>query len=333
MSCRCPICPREGFIAPAAAEKVVFKTATTMRRVEHSCRSWAARAGKVHRLVGFAFVASAYPASVEEVDCEAMIVDGMESDLSQWQQDWFVYHNFIKGTSLDRGGSRRGLTVDVGAFHPFQLSNTFFFERCLGWQGLCVEPNPDLGRYFRAFRPSCKLMRNCVWSHARNVTMSYEKDPIEAYIQKDPEEVRDGAPSGSSGAVLITSEGAKRPVFMAQCRRLQDILGDAGLRRPTVIDYMSVDAEAAEVEIFRDFPFADFDISVISVEIQLANYYDMDVIFSVAGFVKVAVLGGDHVYAKLKRPLELPVTWEAWQQKLSKDFYTHAEPRTPTARS
>ena len=36
----------------------------------------------------------------------------------------------------------RGFYIDIGAFHPFKLSNTVFFDQCLGWEGICVEPNP-----------------------------------------------------------------------------------------------------------------------------------------------------------------------------------------------
>lgn len=29
-----------------------------------------------------------------------------------------------------------------GANNAYDMSNTFFFDRCLGWRGICVEPNP-----------------------------------------------------------------------------------------------------------------------------------------------------------------------------------------------
>ena len=32
--------------------------------------------------------------------------------------------------------------VDVGAFHPIHLSNTYFFERCLGWRSLTPKKPP-----------------------------------------------------------------------------------------------------------------------------------------------------------------------------------------------
>eukprot|EP00971_Amphidinium_carterae_P079620 1575700-Amphidinium_carterae.1 len=111
----------------------------------------------------------------------------------------------------------------------------------------------------------------------------------------------------ASGAVRI-QDNASHPSFTSHCRTLEDILTDAGLRRPATIDFMSVDTEAAEVEV--------------------KNFYDLDVIFLSNGYGKVAVLGGDHVYAKLPRRPDLPNGWDEWQKTLSKDFYTHAKPKT-----
>merc|ERR1712217_156813 len=168
-------------------------------------------------------------------------------------------------------------------------------------------------------------------SQPRKVVMSFEKDPIEAYIQ-DEGIVGAGDENRGSGAVLIQGNGT-RPSFSAECRPLEDILDSAGLRKPVTIDYMSVDAEAAEVEIFRVFPFGEFDISVISVEVQAQNYYTLDAIFMTAGYAKLAVLGGDHVYAKLQRGLVPPQGMAEWHSRISKDFHAHAAPQSDLAKS
>lgn len=267
---------------------------------------------------------------LSSVDCAAMRSDVRPlSTASQWQQDWFVYQNFFHGTDLDSEHEaaqrplRTGIFVDIGAFHPIHLSNTFFFDRCLGWKGLCAEPNPSWGPYFRAYRPNCKVVPNCVWNHPRSVVMSFEKDPIEAYIQG--EVGADGAVG--SGAVPIKGNST-RPQFAAECRTLEDILTAEGLQRPKTIDYMSVDAEAAEVEIFRNFPFEKFDISVVSVEVQAQHYYELDTIFLSAGYAKLAVLGGDHVFLRLQMPLELPLGAAEWHRKIVQNFHAQTTPRT-----
>jgi len=277
--------------------------------------------------------------NMPSIDCDGILNSASsQSDASQWQQDWFVYKNFFQGSDLDVGssaaGDRQGVFVDVGAFHPIHLSNTYFFERCLGWRGLCVEPNPSMHKYFEVHRPSCELVKNCVWSQPRRVVMSFQKDPIEAYIQEDEGNGEDGVhkeSSAASGAVKITKGGPPRPEFVAECRTLEEILRSQNLAKPKVVDFLSVDAEAAEVEIFRQFPFEDFDIQVVNVEVQAKNYYDLDNIILNAGYAKIAVLGGDHVYAKLEFALKFPSRMAAWRQALAQNFWSHEAPKTAVA--
>lgn len=45
----------------------------------------------------------------------------------------------------------RGTYVDVGANHPFKLSNTYSFYR-KGWSGICVEPMPFLYSLLKKWR-------------------------------------------------------------------------------------------------------------------------------------------------------------------------------------
>ena len=73
----------------------------------------------------------------------------------------------------------------------------------------------------------------------------------------------------------------------------------AGLRGKRV-DLLSVDVESAELEIFRTFPFADFDVRHVVVEVGSGvRWLEVDTIFLSNGFAKVAVLGRDAVYARL----------------------------------
>ncbi|KAF4749281.1 hypothetical protein FOZ63_008227, partial [Perkinsus olseni] len=81
----------------------------------------------------------ANPWSADYLSCEHAHIASKYVSNSQWFQDWFVYHNFFPW--------KRNLTfMDIGAFHPFMYSNSLMFERCFGWRGVCVEPNPTSGR-------------------------------------------------------------------------------------------------------------------------------------------------------------------------------------------
>ena len=86
----------------------------------------------------------------------------MEQRHSVWSQlnmDVFIFHNFVKA----HAGRGQGVYVDVGAYEPLEISNTAFFDLCLGWKGLCIDMlgNSDTLDAFAAQR-SCRFVKECV---------------------------------------------------------------------------------------------------------------------------------------------------------------------------
>ncbi len=51
------------------------------------------------------------------------------------------------------GNKRNGFYVDVGAFHPVALSNTYDLYARLNWRGINVEPNSENIDLFKKLRP------------------------------------------------------------------------------------------------------------------------------------------------------------------------------------
>ena len=66
-----------------------------------------------------------------------------------------------------------------------------------------------------------------------------------------------------------------------------------------VVDYISLDAEHAEYEILRVFPFDQFEVKVWVIEVQPDNFYKIDSLLLFHGYAKFGVLGGDHVYGRI----------------------------------
>lgn len=54
-----------------------------------------------------------------------------------------------------------GFYVDSGANDAEALSNTLFFDVCLGWTGICVEPNEIYHKELSEKR-SCALVPECI---------------------------------------------------------------------------------------------------------------------------------------------------------------------------
>src|SRR4051812_7676853 len=75
---------------------------------------------------------------------------------SQCKQDKFVNEVIFNN-------KRNGVFVDIGANDGITFSNSYFFEKQLGWTGLCVEPLESTFQKLKAVR-SCKLVNGCAAS-------------------------------------------------------------------------------------------------------------------------------------------------------------------------
>lgn len=53
---------------------------------------------------------------------------------SQNGQDAFIVKLF--------NGKRNGYFLDIGAYDGVYFSNSLTLEKSLGWEGICIEPNP-----------------------------------------------------------------------------------------------------------------------------------------------------------------------------------------------
>jgi len=252
--------------------------------------------------------------------------------------------------------------IEVGAYHPFKYSNTLFFEKCLGWKGLCVEPNPYQHHLFRTYRKAT-LVPNCVWSETKTVTMKFSKDMIEAAVPDDEGDIPDinvgghhekGSNTASTAEIhrkfdaeVSSGPGQKCAENQPNCREESEFLPISAQNPPSigksgsfdaiclslaaiirhwtgikgynppfgvnvepshwrenefgqrVIDYISLDAEHAEYEILRVFPFEEFDVRVWVIEVQPDNFFKIDSLLMYHGYAKFGVLGGDHVYGKI----------------------------------
>lgn len=55
--------------------------------------------------------------------------------------------------------STPGTYVDIGCWHPIKASNSYFFS-LRNWKGICIDPNPELEKLYKKFRPN-DVFINC----------------------------------------------------------------------------------------------------------------------------------------------------------------------------
>eukprot|EP01032_Pedospumella_encystans_P020135 gene20135-22883_t len=90
--------------------------------------------------------------------CMNVLSGVRERATSQFGQDMFMFFNIFKYWPMQ---GKKGFYVDSGANDARKLSNSFFFDVCLGWDGLCVEPMEMYHQEIRQLR-TCLLVPECI---------------------------------------------------------------------------------------------------------------------------------------------------------------------------
>lgn len=186
---------------------------------------------------------------------------------SQFDQDWFLISNFFRQKIMN---SERGFYVDSGANDAEKISNTLFLDRCLGWKGLCVEPNPIYHKKIRNER-SCTLVPECISN---------------SYGVKNFEMLGAGSKIGVSGTPVT-------------CRSLSDMLIRAGVRKNN-IDLWSLDIEGFEMNALTSIEWHKLSFNVILIEDFWISNRNLDHFLTQKGYTKVAQLPIDSVWLPLK---------------------------------
>jgi len=199
---------------------------------------------------------------------------------SQFKQDQFVYENYFQGKT-------NGYFVDIGAHDGVTLSNSKFFEE-IGWNGVCIEPNPKIFPVLKNNR-TCKCVEKAI----------SDKIEISQFFQ-----ITDG-PDMLSGLVneftdkAIVRINAELESFPegfdyidVECDLFSNIVDN------NKIDFLSLDTEGNEMKILQTIDFNKFDIDVITIE---NNDYD-DKFFNYLapkGYQFITRLGCDELYKKI----------------------------------
>lgn len=210
--------------------------------------------------------------------CRKFLKDGSDASMySQFRQDWFIYNNYFRHNNGRAFGE--GFYVDVGANDPNSLSNTVFFDRCLGWKGICVEPNPIYAPGYTKHR-TCELIPNCVYRERKTLLF----------------DLPNTGSKGTGGRILNCTEvepcnetriGAIKKVL---CLTLEEILANVSHH----IDLLSVDVEGNELDVLETFPFEKHDIKIVTIEMNKVRIASLSLSLS--------------IYVPLSITLCLPVT-------------------------
>ncbi len=160
---------------------------------------------------------------------------------SQAGQDFWVL-----GEVFDQ--KRNGFYLDIGAHDGIRISNTYVLETRYGWEGICVEANPDSFSLLQKNRRA-RCVNACL--DASEGTVSFSKNGVLGGIVSDD---TDNRTSGDQAGEVVTMNTIP----------LEKLLDETGA--PATIDYLSIDIEGAEERVLGDFPFERYTFNCMTIE-------------------------------------------------------------------
>jgi len=179
---------------------------------------------------------------------------------SQYEQDKYLEKYFFSN-------KKNGVFVDIGAHDGITFSNTYYYEKCLGWNGLCIEPNPNVIDSLRNNRKctvieGCALDKNCSKTF-RIFEGEGQYEMVSGLVDYYSEEHSSFVDDQKFSHLLKSSKN-----IIVNCYNTSQLLIENGF---TIIDFISIDVEGCEYEIIKSLDFSKIEISVILVENQYDN--------------------------------------------------------------
>ena len=149
-------------------------------------------------------------------------------------------------------GEPPGFYVDVGANRPQLRSQTWQFDQ-QGWNGVLVEPQPDLAESLRRQRHAKVYAVACSSPQNSGKTLPFH--------------LADGQSSLDPNFYVAGIQ--PRGIIEVPIKTLDEVLTDAGA--PTPIDFVSIDVESHEIEVLRGFDLQRWRPRLILIEDLVKN--------------------------------------------------------------
>jgi FkbM family methyltransferase len=146
---------------------------------------------------------------------------------------------------------KRGFYVDVGAYHPRYLSNTYYFYK-RGWRGINIDATAGSMKAFKRWRPRDVNIEAAISDKEEELSFYHFKHPsLNTFFQEQAEEQKR----------LQPFLGEKRIKTLT----LSSLL-DRHLPPEAEIDFLSIDAEGFDLKVLLSNDWARFVPKVIVIE-------------------------------------------------------------------
>lgn len=204
---------------------------------------------------------------------------------SQYGQDKFLNEHYFKNKT-------NGVFVDIGAHDGITLSNTWFYEKDLEWEGVCFEPIPSVYQELCKNRKclcinQCVSNKNEIIEFREVVGYSQMLSGIEdCYDQQDVQRIKNE----------IAQKGGTCKFHRISSCLLNSVLKENNIYH---IDLLSIDVEGAELSILASIDYDTFYFYIICVENQYSQHLIRDFLTS-KGFKYITNVGTDDIFINAK---------------------------------
>jgi len=161
-------------------------------------------------------------------------------------------------------GQKTGSFIDLGAYHPTELSNTYYFYS-IGWTGLNIDVRPSVVPLFHAIRPRDVTVVGAISDRSG--------EPVEVF-EFDPEALTTLSPAEAERVGQMPDVRLVRRTKI-QTKTLTEILDKHWTHKS--IDLLSIDVEGLDEAIIMSFDWDRFRPRVVCFEqnqVTAASLFD-----------------------------------------------------------
>jgi FkbM family methyltransferase len=148
----------------------------------------------------------------------------------------------------------KGFYLDIGASHPFRISNTYSLYRA-GWQGVTVEPIPRLAKLHRRWRRRDELLAVAVGATDGTVDF-FEMTPS----------VLSTLDHAVASQYITEGKAVLYRRYPIKVMAVNEVFEYATTIAP--IDFVSIDIEGLDVSVLAAVDFARFRPELICIEVN-----------------------------------------------------------------
>lgn len=147
---------------------------------------------------------------------------------------------------------KRGVYVDVGANHPFKLSNTYLLYKS-GWRGICLEPMPFLYSVLARWRTEDVCL---------NIGVGREKGELKFHVMHP--HVLSTFRGDAAEELVVSGKAREVECIYVQVQPLSVVL-DKHLYGQS-IDLLCVDTEGFDLDVLASNDWSRFRPEIVLVE-------------------------------------------------------------------